>query len=101
VDVLRTFPELALFQHNGPITEHLTLVLQAYAFFRPDVGYVQGMSYLAAMLLIYLEPYLAFQCLANLVQRQFLRIQYRMDVTFIQGYFKGIQIHMLIVFEER
>eukprot|EP00698_Gefionella_okellyi_P001339 TRINITY_DN11287_c0_g1_i1.p1 TRINITY_DN11287_c0_g1~~TRINITY_DN11287_c0_g1_i1.p1 ORF type:complete len:803 (+),score=100.74 TRINITY_DN11287_c0_g1_i1:39-2411(+) len=88
VDVVRTFPELSLFQHNGPITEHLTEVLQAYACFRPDVGYVQGMSYLAAMLLIYMEPYLAFQCLANLVHRQFLRIQYRMDIVLLQAYFK-------------
>ena len=32
-------------------------VLEAYICYRPDVGYVQGMSYLAAMLILYLEPY--------------------------------------------
>jgi len=30
---------------------------QAYVFYRPDVGYVQGMSYLAAMLLLSMDTF--------------------------------------------
>ena len=30
-------------------------VLQAFAMFRPDIGYVQGMSYLAGVILMYSE----------------------------------------------
>jgi hypothetical protein len=46
---------------------------------RPEVGYVQGMSYLAAMLLLYMESYEAFTCLANMLAKdvyfQFYRLQ--------------------------
>lgn len=31
----------------------LSLCLQTYCFYRPDVGYVQGMSYLAGNFLLY------------------------------------------------
>lgn len=34
---------------------------------RPDCGYVQGMSYLAAILLLFLDTYPAFQALANMM----------------------------------
>jgi hypothetical protein len=47
------------------------------------------MSYLAGMLLIYMEPYLAFQCFANLLSQRFLRIQFRMEVDLIHKYIKG------------
>lgn len=30
-------------------------ILQAFAMFRPDIGYVQGMSYLAAMVVMHVE----------------------------------------------
>lgn len=45
----------------------LNLVLRAFVEFRPDVGYVQGMSYLAAMLLMHMEEQRAFVCLATLI----------------------------------
>ena len=38
-----------------------------YTFMRPDCGYVQGMSYLAAILLLFLDTYPAFQALANMM----------------------------------
>lgn len=115
-DIARTFPALELFQRNAPSADALTDVLLAYACYRPDVGYVQGtpasavyplgkeltewvagtvgldgagMSYIAGLLLIYMEPYLAFQCLANLLSAQFLRVQFRMEIDVIQRYFKG------------
>ena len=52
LDLGRTFPALALFQPDGPLHQSLSEVLEAYVCYRPDIGYVQGMSYLAAMLLI-------------------------------------------------
>jgi len=48
------------------------------------------MSYIAGMLLIYMDPYAAFQCFANLLGRQFLRIQFRMEVELIQKYMRGM-----------
>jgi len=52
LDLPRTFPALAFFQPGGPWHDHLRQVLEAYACYRPDIGYVQGMSYIAAVLLI-------------------------------------------------
>ena len=36
-------------------------VLEAYTAYRPDIGYVQGMSYLAAILLLNMDTYECFQ----------------------------------------
>jgi hypothetical protein len=36
------------------MNEQLRSVLDTYCFFRPDVGYVQGMSYLAGNFLLYM-----------------------------------------------
>lgn len=52
VDVPRTFPELAFFAPGAPLRGALVRVLLAYAAFRPDHGYAQGMSHLAAVLLL-------------------------------------------------
>lgn len=46
------------------------MILQTYACYRPDVGYVQGMSYLAGMLVYYLDEFSAFRCLANILGRR-------------------------------
>jgi hypothetical protein len=48
-----------------------------YVFFRPDVGYVQGMSHLAAMLLLNLDVFPAFVAFANLLQVQHGRAEHR------------------------
>ena len=58
-DLPRTFPALQLFgppgsASGGPLHAHLRDVLQAFVAFRPDVGYVQGLSYLGAMLTVFL-----------------------------------------------
>jgi len=44
-DLSRTMSHLSLFDAAGPYGEELRDVLEAYCFYRPDVGYVQGMSY--------------------------------------------------------
>lgn len=49
-DVPRTFARLSGFSTEDNM-KALSSILQAFAMYRPDVGYVQGMSYIAAMLL--------------------------------------------------
>jgi len=44
MDVKKTFPELKIFQPDGPLHEALLNVLKAYAMYRSDVGYVPGTS---------------------------------------------------------
>jgi len=67
LDLSRTFPMLSIFQKSGPYHQSLANVLEAYTCYRPDVGYVQGMSYIAAMLLLNLNEYEAFVAFANLL----------------------------------
>lgn len=52
-DLDRTFPDYQAFFAPGTYArEQLQRVLSAYAFFRPDHGYVQGMSHVAAILIL-------------------------------------------------
>ncbi|MCJ1442314.1 MAG: hypothetical protein MMC23_002807 [Stictis urceolatum] len=69
-DVESTFPQLALFQPGQPRHADLLDVLQAYAFYRADVGYVYGTHLPAGLLLLTLgDPGDAFVALANFLNR--------------------------------
>lgn len=85
-DLPRTFPALAFYQPGGPSHDTLKETLEAFAQFRPDVGYVQGMSYLAAVLLLYLDPFPAFCALCNLLNRPCQRSFYRLEAATIASY---------------
>jgi TBC1 domain family member 14 len=52
------------------LAKNLEMILQTYACYRPDVGYVQGMSYIAAMLVYYLDEFNAFKCMANILSKR-------------------------------
>lgn len=58
------------FHNDGPLAKNLEMILRTYACYRPDVGYVQGMSYLAATLVYYMDEFNAFKCLANILGRR-------------------------------
>jgi hypothetical protein len=60
-----------------PIASSPGFTFGRYVFFRPDVGYVQGMSHLAAMLLLNLDVFPAFVAFANLLQVQHGRADHR------------------------
>ena len=49
-DLPRTFPHLSALK---PQEASLQKVLHAFTMYRPDIGYVQGMSYVAAMLYLH------------------------------------------------
>eukprot|EP00744_Colponema_vietnamica_P014561 GILI01020380.1.p1 GENE.GILI01020380.1~~GILI01020380.1.p1 ORF type:complete len:520 (-),score=164.70 GILI01020380.1:443-1972(-) len=88
LDLHRTFPKLKIFQQDGPLASHLKEVLETYAYYRPDLGYVQGMAYLAAMLLLYMDSYNAFVSIANLLNRPAFIAFFRFDMVLVQVYFK-------------
>lgn len=68
LDLPRTFPDLSFFHAEGSHYEYaLRDVLEAFLYLKPDVGYSQGMSFLAAVLLLYMEPYEAFSCFVNML----------------------------------
>lgn len=80
LDIPRTFPDLAFFAAGGPLHEPLRDVLEAYTCFRPDVGYVQGMSFLAAMLLLNMGADHAFAAFANLLSSNIYFDFFRLDM---------------------
>lgn len=88
-DLPRTFPSLKLFDASGPYYEFLLEVLETYACYRPDLGYIQGMSYLAAMLCLHMpqDRYLTFQCLANLMVNEHLFTFYLLDAELSGVYY--------------
>ncbi|ETV75894.1 hypothetical protein, variant 4 [Aphanomyces astaci] len=81
-DLPRTFPTLKLFDTSGPYFDYLREVLETYACYRPDLGYIQGMSYIAALLCLHIptDRYLTFQCLANVMVHEHLFTFYLLDV---------------------
>ncbi|XP_054711360.1 TBC1 domain family member 14-like [Uloborus diversus] len=90
LDVSRTFPQLGIFQEGGPYHNTLEGILGAYVIYRPDIGYVQGMSFLAAMLLLNMDAVDSFICFCNLLNRQcqlsFFRIEQKMMTTYYSVY---------------
>ncbi|KIW17444.1 hypothetical protein PV08_04638 [Exophiala spinifera] len=69
-DAETAFPELKLFQKDGPLWQDLIDVCEAYACYRSDVGYIYGIQLIAALLLLQLPtPADAFILLANCLNR--------------------------------
>lgn len=60
---------LTIEKENGPLNGSLVDVLQAYAMYRSDVGYVYGTHTVAGLLLLNLSPEKAFMTLVNLLNR--------------------------------
>lgn len=69
-DLPRTFPTLKFFHDGGTLNEDLERVLYAYTIYSPAIGYVQGMSFIVAMLLLYLDETEAFTCLVQLMSKR-------------------------------
>ena len=46
--------------------EDLREILRAYVISRPDIGYIQGLSYIAGTLLLQMEKFQSFVCLMNI-----------------------------------
>eukprot|EP00249_Psilotum_nudum_P022438 c28518_g2_i4 orf=618-1697(+) len=68
-DISRTFPSHVFFQQrHGPGQISLYNVLKAYSVYDPDVGYVQGMGFLAGLLLLYMSEEDAFWLLVALLK---------------------------------
>jgi len=66
-DLVRTYPSFKSFNKGEALNSELQCLLELFHFARPDIGYVQGMVYPAAMLLLHMDRYHAFKCLMNMV----------------------------------
>ncbi|KAE8590807.1 hypothetical protein XENTR_v10018211 [Xenopus tropicalis] len=92
LDISRTFPSLYIFQKGGPYHDLLHSILGAYTCYRPDVGYVQGMSFIAAVLILNLEEADAFIAFANLLNKPCQLAFFRVDHSMMLKYFAAFEV---------
>ncbi|CAH0712833.1 unnamed protein product, partial [Brenthis ino] len=91
IDLGRTFPKHSYFASAlGPGQLALYNILKAYSLLDPDVGYCQGLSFVAGVLLLHMEEAEAFSLLRHLMFRRGLRKQYLPDMSALQ-----IQLYQL------
>ncbi len=98
-DVPRTFHRLELFVNpQETFTIDLVRVLEGFARAKGSPGYVQGMSYLAGLLLLNMSPFDAWVCLSNLIRtsHMFLSI-FKMNVG---GIVQHARIFEMVLSEE-
>ncbi|XP_038592176.1 TBC1 domain family member 12-like isoform X2 [Micropterus salmoides] len=91
-DISRTFSSLCVFQKGGPYHNLLQSILGAYTCYRPDVGYVQGMSSTAAMLILNMDEVEAFISFSNLINRPCQLAFYRVDHQLMLRYFGAFKV---------
>ncbi|XP_034413913.1 TBC1 domain family member 12-like isoform X2 [Cyclopterus lumpus] len=91
-DVSRTLPSLLVFHKGGPYHDLLQSILGAYTCYRPDVGYVQGMSSMAAMLILNMDEVEVFISFSNLINRPCQLAFYRVDHQLMLRYFGAYQV---------
>ena len=65
-DLKRTLPQCPMF-YSERVLNDLRRVLCAYSNRDKELGYTQGMSMIAAMLLLYIEPAIAYECFQTLM----------------------------------
>lgn len=82
-DLHRTFPARRVSSPDGQ--EAMRGVLHAYAAFDPEIGYTQGLNFIAALLLTYIpNPAKAFGALVVLMKDRGLRELYLPDMSLLQ-----------------
>ena len=84
LDITRTFNTLGYFCKDSPMNKDLQVLLEAACLFRQDIGYIQGMSYVAGMLLLNLEMGMAFSVFVSIISSPVLLPFYKIDQEGIQ-----------------
>ncbi|XP_070532157.1 uncharacterized protein [Ptychodera flava] len=72
LDLLRTMPQNIHFKDTGSdkISE-LDEVLKAFCIHNPEIGYCQGLNFIVATCLLYMDAEMAFWCLVTIVEKFF------------------------------
>lgn len=91
IDLGRTYPQHPYFEAPlGPGQLSLYNLLKAYSLLDPEVGYCQGLSFVAGALLMHCDEHDAFDLLRHLMLRRGLREQYLPNMMALQ-----IQLYQL------
>lgn len=84
-DLPRTFPTLDFYNQDTEAGANhynqLRRVLRAFAVMRPDIGYVQGMSYLAGFLLLENNEFQTFVLFHNLIIKSQILTFYKFEAN--------------------
>ena len=67
LDVERTFSSLGVFKNESQLGNNLREILGIFVVARPDIGYVQGLSYIAGTLLLQMDKFASFVCFMNII----------------------------------
>nr|XP_022903129.1 TBC1 domain family member 4-like isoform X3 [Onthophagus taurus] len=85
IDLGRTYPAHPYYKSPlGPGQLALFNLLKAYSLLDPEVGYCQGLSFVAGVLLLHMEESQAFSLLRHLMFQRDLRKQYLPDMIGLQ-----------------
>ena len=88
LDIERTLRDHVLFKIRYSQSQiSLFKILVAYSNLDPEVGYCQGMSTVAAFLLLYFDEEVAFRALIKIMQRDDLRSMYKTGFPLLFKYF--------------
>jgi hypothetical protein len=97
LDLERTFPGNRLFQAGGALYTELRSVLFAVACERARLGYVQGMSHLAALLLLFMPAADAFICMIGILDgAPHLESFFLVDMQAISRYSQALNVVLAI-----
>ena len=84
LDIERTFPYLGIFKGDSPMAQDLREILRVFVISRPDIGYMQGLSFIAGIFLLNMDKFKAFISLMNLILNPIMLPFYKMDNESIQ-----------------
>ena len=79
LDIERTFSSLGVFKHESQLGNSLREILRIFVVARPDIGYVQGLSYIAGTLLLQMDKFASFVCFMNIILSPNILPFYRLD----------------------
>ena len=79
LDIERTFPSMGVFKKDSQLGDNLREILRIFVVARPDIGYVQGLSYIAATLLLQMDKFQSLVCFMNIILSPNILPFYRLD----------------------
>ena len=85
VDIPRTMPKVSMFK-DGAIKSSLYRILRAYSNSDPELGYFQGIAFIAGIFLLYMDEKSAFQCFTSIMNGK----RHKLRDFYING-FQGLR----------
>lgn len=83
-DLLRTLPDCRSSNAGQSMYESVRTLLRMWHIYRPDIGYIQGMSYVMCMFFYYFSEFECFVLFSNLVlTREIIHRVYTFDLAYV------------------